>query len=153
MSAAEIAECRKCGESFARRPSQIRKSDWTCSTCRNARDRVWRAKAIASEKRPASLASDYRAKYEATPEMRAKRTAHASARYHSDPAYREKVRVRSKTRSAIRLGQISKGTCEVCGSKNVEAHHDDYAQPLNVRWLCRIHHREHHRRFDAKAAA
>jgi hypothetical protein len=35
--------------------------------------------------------------------------------------------------------------CEVCGSTNkIQAHHDDYSKPLNVRWLCAKHHIELH---------
>ena len=30
--------------------------------------------------------------------------------------------------------------CEVCGATKTVAHHDDYAKPLDVRWLCRSHH-------------
>jgi endogenous inhibitor of DNA gyrase (YacG/DUF329 family) len=35
--------------------------------------------------------------------------------------------------------------CEVCGKKG-ERHHDNYDRPLEVRWLCRTHHSEVHRR-------
>jgi hypothetical protein len=31
-----------------------------------------------------------------------------------------------------------------CGEPRVDAHHDDYARPLDVRWLCRPHHRLTH---------
>jgi len=35
--------------------------------------------------------------------------------------------------------------CEVCGVEAVDAHHDQYDEPLRVRWLCRRHHtRLHH---------
>lgn len=34
--------------------------------------------------------------------------------------------------------------CEVCGSEIVDAHHDDYSKPLDVRWLCPLHHRRLH---------
>lgn len=46
---------------------------------------------------------------------------------------------------ALISGSIERAPCEVCGAGNVEAHHDDYARPLDVRWLCRAHHAERHR--------
>lgn len=47
--------------------------------------------------------------------------------------------------NAIRLGKLTRQPCEKCGSTTrVEAHHDDYSKPLDVRWLCHIHHGEHH---------
>jgi ribosomal protein S27AE len=48
------------------------------------------------------------------------------------------------TSNAIRDGRLVPQPCEKCGSENVEAHHDDYSKPLDVRWLCRKHHLEHH---------
>lgn len=49
--------------------------------------------------------------------------------------------------NALRSGRIKKAPCEICGKKKAEAHHDDYAFPLKVRWLCRKHHAELHRRY------
>lgn len=43
---------------------------------------------------------------------------------------------------AVKKGLLVRQPCEVCGTEKVEAHHDDYAQPLEVRWLCLVHHRE-----------
>lgn len=46
---------------------------------------------------------------------------------------------------AIQYGQLVPGPCEVCGTlEKPHAHHDDYHQPLVVRWLCALHHRQHH---------
>lgn len=46
---------------------------------------------------------------------------------------------------AIKRGELKRGSCQVCGTDaHVHAHHDDYSKPLDVRWLCREHHREHH---------
>jgi len=45
---------------------------------------------------------------------------------------------------AIRTGRLKKSPCEVCGEKKAHAHHDDYNEPLNIRWLCNKHHIEHH---------
>ena len=46
--------------------------------------------------------------------------------------------------NAIRDGRLTRQPCEVCGHPKAQAHHDDYSQPLNVRWLCTTHHAEHH---------
>jgi len=54
------------------------------------------------------------------------------------------------TGNAIRDGRLVKGECEKCGTKSVQAHHDDYEKPLSVRWLCVKHHREHHKTESLK---
>lgn len=48
------------------------------------------------------------------------------------------------TGNAIRDGRLTKMPCEVCGCEKVHAHHDDYARPLDVRWLCALHHTQWH---------
>jgi hypothetical protein len=46
---------------------------------------------------------------------------------------------------AVVAGDLEKFGCEVCGIQAVDAHHDQYDEPLQVRWLCRRHHtRLHH---------
>jgi len=53
---------------------------------------------------------------------------------------------RNYLNSLIRKGIIKRENCQICGeSKTVEAHHDDYSKPLEVDWLCKKHHAEHHR--------
>jgi ribosomal protein S27AE len=42
-------------------------------------------------------------------------------------------------------GLLKPKPCERCGSKNVQMHHDDYSQPLQVRWLCLTCHHDLHR--------
>jgi len=57
-----------------------------------------------------------------------------------------KEAVRKLTWKKINEGVLVRLPCEVCKTtENVEAHHDDYYQPLEVRWLCRKHHQEHHK--------
>jgi ribosomal protein S27AE len=53
--------------------------------------------------------------------------------------------------NAIRTGVLKRKPCEVCGSNNVQAHHDDYSKPLSVRWLCKADHMRHHREFRESA--
>jgi hypothetical protein len=58
--------------------------------------------------------------------------------------YPERVSAREKVRYALKVGNIVKKDCCVCGDSNVFAHHIDYKKPLDVVWLCRKHHREEH---------
>lgn len=55
-----------------------------------------------------------------------------------------KKNCREATHRAIQAGKLLKEKCEVCGEIEVEAHHDDYTDPFNVRWLCKKHHAAHH---------
>lgn len=61
---------------------------------------------------------------------------------------RDKERARSAVSSAIRKGTLTRGCCEqeesgVCKGQ-IEGHHDDYMEPLDVRWLCKRHHLRFH---------
>ena len=41
--------------------------------------------------------------------------------------------------------------CEDCDKEvRLDAHHDDYYKPMDVRWLCRSCHREHHAKQTRK---
>jgi len=46
--------------------------------------------------------------------------------------------------NAIRDKKLYREICEDCENKSTHAHHDDYLKPLNVRWLCAIHHKQWH---------
>lgn len=58
---------------------------------------------------------------------------------------------------AVLKGRLVPQPCEVCGDfslmsdgrRNVQAHHDDYNYPLNIRWLCQKHHHEWHKNNKA----
>lgn len=50
----------------------------------------------------------------------------------------------------LRQGLLERLPCEVCKNKKVEAHHDDYSKPLEIRWLCKMHHYEHHLTYDTE---
>jgi hypothetical protein len=53
---------------------------------------------------------------------------------------------RGQVTAAVSRGDLKKLPCEVCGSEvDIEAHHEDYERPLDVRWLCKAdHERAHH---------
>jgi len=60
--------------------------------------------------------------------------------------YPEKRGARRAVTQALTAGRLFRTPCEVCMEMDVEAHHDSYDEKdwLNVRWLCRKHHVEHH---------
>jgi len=55
-----------------------------------------------------------------------------------------KGRASQKLRDAVRQGKIKRQPCEKCHEPNADGHHDDYSKPLDVRWLCRKCHAQHH---------
>ena len=91
-----------------------------CSNCDEPRDRPGRyCKACH-----AAYMREWRKSHPLTPEQ------------HRDNA-------RSYDNVYLRRGLIQRQGGEVCGAR-AEMHHDDYDQPLAVRWLCRRHHLAHH---------
>jgi hypothetical protein len=68
---------------------------------------------------------------------------------HSDwrKRNREKCRAQWQVWKAVRSGALVRSKyCEQCGAATqIQAHHFDYRQPLNVEWLCSGCHGERHR--------
>jgi hypothetical protein len=53
-----------------------------------------------------------------------------------------KKRAHIITTNAIHAGKLIKPShCEQCDTVRVEAHHDDYSKPLEIRWLCLVCHK------------
>lgn len=67
---------------------------------------------------------------------------------------RADARAHDITEKAILSGRlVNPGSCEICswsgiykdGRTAIQAHHDDYNEPLKVRWLCKRCHHEWHK--------
>ena len=69
-------------------------------------------------------------------------------RRHSElsPEQRKKANARTYANQYKKRGVIEKQPCCVCGSLESEMHHDDYDKPTQVRWYCREHHLEMHKK-------
>jgi len=47
--------------------------------------------------------------------------------------------------NAVKSGKVSPLPCEECfNTHDLHAHHDDYAKPLDIRWLCAACHHQWH---------
>lgn len=57
-----------------------------------------------------------------------------------------KIKARTLVRVHVRDGKMTKpDACEKCGEdKPLHGHHEDYAKPLEVNWLCSQCHAERH---------
>lgn len=108
-----------------------------CVICQSReRQRMYRADSVAIER---LRANDRRRSR--NPKRMADNTRKTRERRLARP---EEYRARTAVSNALRDGRLERGPCE-CASEDcsgrVEAHHDDYSRPLDVRWLCVRHHR------------
>jgi hypothetical protein len=55
----------------------------------------------------------------------------------------ERIKARDIVNNAIKTGKLISQSCWVC-YKKAEAHHPDYSTPLDVIWLCSLHHKAAH---------
>lgn len=145
-----------------------------CSTCNNARVREWRRAFKANDPEgfkewqhrhntsPAAREARIRwfAKKETDPtwialrkEKRRQYSRKRSERPRAplSPTARVKAYSRTILNAAVRDGIIQPQSCEICGARPAEGHHDDYLRPLDVRWLCRPCHSEFHQKFEVRS--
>ncbi len=137
--------CRSCGKDFDPTPHQVKKSDWLCRPCQRV---YWHSREHKSHGRhgvedPAKKRA-YMLLYVRRPAVK-QRKAEQMRRYRADPRLVERVLARAIVKNRLRNGTMHRGPCEVCSEPEGQAHHDDYARPVDVRWLCPLHHREQHK--------
>ena len=135
-----IKKCYSCGEN---KPLEDLKKDKRCSNGR-----------ISLCKKCHNLSSREFAKNHRDKETerllnwRKKNREHVNAqalRYQQTEIGKIRKSAHDKVYRAIRTGKLNKQPCEICG-ENAHAHHEDYAKPLEVNWLCRSHHAERHQK-------
>jgi ribosomal protein S27AE len=131
--------CNKCNEEkdddrFYKRGSGYRKE---CKDCHKARHYSYMQTELGKE----AHSKANRKYYKMAP----------TKRYLINKEYRKrnprKQRAHEVIAYQVRLGNIKKENCEKCSNEKVQAHHDDYSKPLNIRWLCSSCHCKHHMRF------
>ncbi len=155
-----MKNCKTCGElkgieEFYDHPKAKDGHDSTCKECRKERVRQNR-----KEK------SSYYREYDAWRYANQHQVRERHKRYVSTESGKDAIRRSTKgyvnrnpearaahviVGNAVRDGRLYKPVkCPVCDefkpSRQIHAHHDDYAKPLEVRWMCaRCHTKEHDR--------
>lgn len=114
-----------------------------CGECRKCKHRdymrEWYGRKSPEERR------EYVARRDPERVREADRKKIARRRKFGTEEQRQKDQARTIAGRAIRSGKLERGPCEVCGTtEQIHAHHDDYSQPLQVRWFCRFHHDQLH---------
>ena len=120
--------CTKCG---AEKPlSDYYANDRTCKICRCAMVRARR------KENPKVQEYDRKRGNRQSPEYLKEYRAR----------YPKKYTAHNAVNNALRDNRLTRvDNCVECASDfAVEAHHDDYDQPLNVRWLCAVCHKRWH---------
>ncbi|MCP1173764.1 hypothetical protein [Ralstonia chuxiongensis] len=145
----ETSVCRHCKQKFVPKPWQLAKSDFECDPCRKTRQAEWRLrrKEAGNPVVSGKMSREYHRAYASTyfeDEMNRERRNALMRGYAKAHGTAEHHKARRLVRTAIETGRMTRQPCEVCGTKPAQAHHDDYSKPLDVRWLCPTHHREHH---------
>lgn len=127
----------------------------TCKECAKKRSLEWRLKnpdRVRENNRVRNQLPESKAYQKMWIVSPAGKASHARTVQKWRIKNRNKCRAHKKLNNAIIRGDITRLPCEKCGAVKVDAHHDDYSKPLEVRWLCRKHHIEHHRNAIANAA-
>lgn len=118
----------------------------SCGTCKKCIDREKKRKAYQA------MTPEERRAWRARKDPLKRYATNRRARRRHEAKYPEKAAARDTLQRALRAGRVVRQPCEVCrvvhgdqrpdGSiVKVEAHHDDYSKPLEVRWVCTVHHR------------
>lgn len=64
--------------------------------------------------------------------------------------HKDFIRARNKIGFLVSKGILIREPCEICGEIMSEAHHVDYSDVLNIKWLCKKHHGEEHRKINER---
>jgi len=126
-----------------------------CKECYRIDVRANRAQKINDYRSYDRVRNSHPARVEAM-RLYSKTDAGKAARRRSSAKYRDKYpnarKAQQQFGNALRSGRVEKQyICSVCDSDRiVEGHHDDYCEPLNVRWLCSTCHNKWHKHNTPK---
>ena len=129
-----IYQCSRCKHFFTEEEMHSNNTGkfQVCKPCHNLNESERRA---ANREKQRKYERDY---YAAHPEP----TRARASKYRAN--YPDRLKAVNKVNHEIAMGRLVRQPCERCGETNVQAHHDDYSEPLEVTWLCHSCHRKLH---------
>ena len=138
--------CKICGQEFESNHSQAKYCPDKCR--RLAWRAMWNKYSLKNKEKRSKSYSEW---YKKNKERKIKQTkkykktergklSTKRASINARLKYPEKYQARQEVLKALRKGTLIKKPCEVCGKLKVQAHHEDYSKPLDVKWLCEDHH-------------
>lgn len=145
-----LRTCKICGATSEEKAFYARVNS-RCADCHKAKVRENRA-----------AKSDYYRQYDATRFQQDPRVKERHKKYRATEAGVSSTRLARKKwehqnpikkaahiilNNAVRDGRIIKpSSCQSCGAKcRIHGHHEDYADPLSVKWLCQTCHLKEHK--------
>jgi len=134
--------CTKCGETkpiedYHRNKKSLDGHLTFCKACRQVqgcKDRARNPDIYREQMRRHSKASYKR-----------NAASHAQKRRDYYNKFPEKKKAHRAVSYALESGKLKRLSCEVCGKEKAHAHHENYSKPLDVIWLCSVHHSEIHK--------
>lgn len=149
----ELRVCKKCGQTRSIfefplvRAGQVYRRH-VCVECQKIRQKEWDRRAHLKrrddpekyQKRLAEQRVRYRENYQ-------ERYKAAKLEYNKTRRPGKLNAAHAAVKRAVDSGRLIRpNVCFQCNKETfVEAHHDDYSRPLDVRWLCRSCHSKIHR--------
>ena len=135
----KMKTCRKCGLTPDLLPNRWKRGDYLCNSCHR---QYCAPRGYSGGRTSPEREAEWRAEYKTRDSVKRAQSAR-SARRLKDPIERVKAEARWALNRGIASGRITRQPCP-CGSLKAQAHHHDYAKPLDVEWLCAKCHKKEH---------
>lgn len=131
-----IFQCSRCSADVVLTEARKKHRSRKCAKCKTK---------VTNDLRLQNI-NEYRGKDRARCKVYYENNKNRLSQYHKERRLKfpERHKANDLVNKAIKNGEMKRGPCVVCGTLKSEGHHEDYSKPLDVVWLCAVHHAQHH---------